>query len=92
MIKVARPGPTSAMRRKKIRKASAEHTSPSTTIETTASLERLLGTGTLSASDGAGHTYDGSQGFFLTLDVNAMATFNYQAPNVGGTYQVLRRT
>ena len=52
---------------------------------------QMLGTGTLTADDGAGHTYDGSQGFFLTLDANAMATFNYQAPNVGGTYQVLTR-
>ena len=34
---------------------------------------------------------DGSQGFFLTLDANAMATFNYQAPNRSGTYQVLTR-
>ena len=52
---------------------------------------QMLGAGTLTADDGAGHTYDGSQGFFLTLDVNAMATFRYQAPNVSGTYQVLTR-
>ena len=51
----------------------------------------MLGTGTLTADDGAGHTYDGSKGFFLTLDANAMATFNYQAPNASGTYQVLTR-
>ena len=38
MITVARLGPTSAMRRKKRRKAAAEHTSPSTTIATRVSV------------------------------------------------------
>jgi len=52
---------------------------------------QMLGTGTLTADDGGGQIYDGSQGLLLTLDANAMATFNYQPPTVSGTYQVYTR-
>lgn len=47
--------------------------------------------GTLTATDGAGHTYDGSSGLFLTLGAGGSITFAYQAPNQSGTYQVLTR-
>ena len=52
---------------------------------------QMLQGGTLTAAAGAGHTYDGTNGFFLTLDANGMATFNYQAPNASGTYRVFTR-
>ena len=52
---------------------------------------RMLRGGTLTATDSTGKTYDGSRGFFLTLDASGTATFNYQAPNASGTYQVLTR-
>lgn len=47
--------------------------------------------GTLTATDDAGQTYDGSQGFFLTLNASGAAAFSYQAPDASGTYQVFTR-
>lgn len=52
---------------------------------------QMMRGGTLTATDTAGQTYDGSQGFFLTLDASGTAIFKYQAPNTSGTYQVLTR-
>ena len=52
---------------------------------------QMLRGGVLTATDGSGKVYDGNHGFFLTLDAGGAATFSYQAPNTGGTYQVLTR-
>lgn len=52
---------------------------------------QMLRGGTLSATDDSGTTYDGTQGFFLTLNAEGTATFSYQAPDASGTYQVLTR-
>ena len=47
--------------------------------------------GTLYVTDSANHTYSGARGFYLTLGNDGKAKFNYQAPDVSGTYQVLTR-